>query len=66
MTLSQGLFSKDQLEFNEKIESLAKELNIDLSLFFFDLLDNRLSKSTTQKVSKEEIDALRILKDAGI
>lgn len=66
MTLSQGLFSKDQLEFNEIIESLAKELNIDLSLFFFDLLDNRLSKSTTQKVSKEEIDALRILKDAGI
>lgn len=39
-------FSQDQLEFNEKIAKLAKELNIDLSLFFFDLLDNKLSKST--------------------
>ncbi|EAR99392.1 transmembrane protein, putative (macronuclear) [Tetrahymena thermophila SB210] len=66
MTLSQHSFSQDQMEFNDRVAKLAKELNIDLSLFFFDLLDNKLSKSTTQKISKDEIEALKILKNSGI
>lgn len=66
MRQSLNLFSQDQLEFNERISNISKDLNIDISLFFFDLLDNKLSKSTTQRISRDEITALGVLKESGI
>lgn len=54
------------MEFNERVTSLSKELNIDLSLFYFSLLDNRSNKINVDNLGLDEADTLRILNETGI
>ncbi|EGR34777.1 hypothetical protein IMG5_002490 [Ichthyophthirius multifiliis] len=55
----------EQSNFYRCVDEIAKELQIDLTLFYFDLLDNSLASSTTQNLEDQQKKLIQQLESIG-